>query len=411
MQRRLACRLCPSTDLDLVLSLEPTPLANSLVTADMLGEAEDCYPLDVFACRDCGHIQLLDVIDPEVLFRDYVYVSGTSPVYVDYLKDYATKIIEHYSVHDGDLVVEIGSNDGTLLRHFSERGLRVLGVDPARNLAELASQAGIQTIPEFFTSSLAEEIKNAHGPAKLVIANHVFAHTDDLQAVVRGVHSLLAPDGIFAFEVSYWLDVYRKVLFDTIYHEHLSYHTVTPLVGFFTRCGMELVDTQQVVHQGGSLRCMVQLTGGPWPQNCSVQHLICEEKRDLGVDLALTMRGFGERIGLERQRLRDLFTSIKAQGGRIAGYGAPAKTTTLMYHFGLGADQLEFIVDDSEHKQGKFTPGLHIPIVSSLEIYERKPDYLLVLAWNFADSIIKQHQAFAKGGGKFIVPLPTLKTC
>lgn len=411
IQRRTVCRLCPSTSLDLVLALTPTPLANSLVTAEMVSVVEPCFPLDVFACRACGHVQLLDVVDPEVLFRNYLYTSGASPVYIDYLKDYASKTISDFRIGRDDLVVEIGSNDGTLLRHFKERGMRVLGVDPARNLTEIARQAGVETISEFFTSDLARQIKDDRGTARLIIANHVFAHADDLAAVVRGVRQLLAPDGIFAFEVSYLLEVYRKVLFDTIYHEHLSYHAVGPLVGFFAHQGMELIDTQQVTHQGGSLRCMVQFAGGPWPKNPSVQSLISQELQELGTDLPATFRRFGERIERERQRLTCLLAKIRAKGQHIAGYGAPAKTTTLMYHFGLDAKQLEFIGDDSPIKQGMFTPGLHIPIVPSEEIYKRKPDYLLVLAWNFADSIIARHKAFSQAGGKFIVPLPTLRTC
>ena len=411
IQRNEYCRLCSSSSLELVIALEPTPLANSLVTAEQLDVAEDRYPLDVFICRNCSHIQLLDVVDPEILFRDYAYVSGTSQLYVDYLKQYANDVIEVYGLKEGDLVVEIGSNDGTLLRHFVNRGLRVLGVDPARNLAEMAEQSGIPTIAKFFTPDLAKELKETHGSAKLLIANHVFAHADNLKSVVDGVRELLTSDGIFAFEVSYWLDVYKKALFDTIYHEHLSYHTVGPLTGFFARNGMELIDTQRVNHQGGSLRCMVQLEGGPWPQNLSVQRLIREEDEHLSPGVNTRFKDLSELIELGRRQLTELLASIQAEGGRVAGYGAPAKTTTLMYQFGLDAGQLEFIADDSPLKQGLFTPGLHIPIVSPEEIYNRRPDYLLVLAWNFADSIMDRHRAFAEAGGKFIVPLPTLRIC
>ncbi len=411
IQRNEYCRLCSSTVLDLVLALEPTPLANSLVTAEQVDTAEDRYPLDVFICRECRHLQLLDVVNPEVLFRNYAYVSGTSPVYVDYLKRYASNVIRDYGLREGDLVVEIGSNDGTLLRHFVDQGLRVLGVDPALNLAEAAKASGIPTIARFFTPDLAQEMRETHGPAKLMIANHVFAHANDLQSVVEGVRHLLTHDGIFAFEVSYWLDVYNKVLFDTIYHEHLSYHTVAPLTGFFANNGMQLVDSQRVSHQGGSLRCMVQLADGPWSQKASVGQLIQEEEKHLSTGVEAIFKDFGQRIDRERQQLTELLTSIQSAGQRVAGYGAPAKTTTLMYHFGLNAELLDFIADDSPLKQGLFTPGLHIPIVSADEIYNRRPDYLLVLAWNFADSIMERHRAFAEAGGKFIVPLPTLRIC
>lgn len=409
VQRRTVCRLCPSSDLELVLALKPTPLANALVSAEHLDRQEPSIPLDVFVCRECEHIQLLDVVDPEVLFRDYVYVSGTSSVYVDYLREYSLAVSSKRNLQPESLVIEIGSNDGTLLHHFKDQGMRVLGVDPALNLAAAAIESGIPTISDFFSPTLAEEIKNKHGQASVVMANHVFAHADDLESIVKGVRTILAPNGVFVFEVSYLLDVYRSVLFDTIYHEHVSYHTVGPLVGFFQRLGMELVDSQRVSHQGGSLRCTVQLAGGPWPVESSVQELISMESQELGTDIPESFRKYGERIDVERKRLTDLLTELSSQGKRVAGYGAPAKTTTLMHHFELDGSQIEFIVDDSSFKQGLYTPGLHIPIVSSEEIYQRKPDYLLVLAWNFADSIIAKHQAFAEAGGKFIVPLPTFR--
>jgi SAM-dependent methyltransferase len=395
--------------LDLVLSLKPTPLANALISANQLDLQEPSIPLDVFACRECEHIQLLDVVDPEVLFRDYVYVSGTSAVYVDYLREYSLDVAGKHHLETGSLVIEIGSNDGTLLHHFKDQGMRVLGIDPARNLAGLAAESGIETICDFFSPELAEEILETHGQASVAMANHVFAHADDLESIVKGVRRILTPDGVFVFEVSYLLDVYRSVLFDTIYHEHVSYHTVGPLVDFFQRLGMQLVNAQRVSHQGGSLRCTVQLAGGPWAVEPSVQQLISLESQELGADLPETFRKFGERIDVERHRLTELLAELSAHGKRVAGYGAPAKTTTLMHHFELDSSQIEFIVDDSAFKQGLYTPGLHIPIVPSEEIYLRKPDYLLVLAWNFADSIIAKHKAFSEAGGKFIVPLPTFR--
>jgi len=392
-----------------VLSLTATPLANSVVSTEQLDISEPCYPLDVHACRGCGHVQLLDVIDPGVLFNHYVYTSGASPAYVRYLKEYADGIISKLELVPGSLVVEIGSNDGTLLSHFKDSGMNVLGVDPAENLSHLASEVGVETKTAFFTLKLAEEIRQEIGPAPLVIANHVFAHADDLEGIIEGVRSLLTPDGVFVFEVSYLLDVYRDVLFDTIYHEHLSYHTVGPLVEFFNRNGMELIDVQRVEAQGGSLRGVVQLTGGPRSKEPSVQQFVSAELNEIGEDLPAAFRLFEQRIDRERVQLTELLAGLRDEGSQISGYGAPAKATTLMYHFKLDSSALDFIVDDNPIKQGMFTPGLHVPIVSAEEITRRTPDFLLILAWNFAEPIMAAHKYFSEGGGKFIVPLPAVK--
>jgi len=408
IHRQETCRLCHGKSLELVLSLTPTPLANSVVTVEDVDKFEPCFPLDVFVCNECGHAQLLDVIDPSVLFRHYVYISGTSSAYDKYLEEYANAIINKLGLVTGSLVIEIGSNDGTLLRHLKNMEMRVLGVDPAENLADEATNSGIETIPEFFTQKLAEEIMVSIGPVRLIIANHVFAHADDLEGIIRGVRDLLSPDGVFVFEVSYLLDVYRDVLFDTIYHEHLSYHTVRPLVDFFARNGMELFNVQRVSAQGGSLRGMVQLKGGPWPTEPSVQEFIAVEIEEMGSDLASAFTRFEQRIDRERVLFTELISDLKNRGAKIAGFGAPAKATTLMYHFQLDKDSIEFIVDDNPLKQGKLTPGLHIPIVPAEEIINQKPDYLLILAWNFAAPIMSNHAYFADNGGKFIVPLPNL---
>jgi len=409
IRRRDVCRLCHGRSLDLVLSLTATPLANSVVSAEQLDISEACYPLDVHACRGCGHVQLLDVIDPGVLFNHYVYTSGASPAYVAYLEEYANGIISKLGLTTESMVIEIGSNDGTLLAHFKKAGMKVLGVDPAENLSHLASEAGVETRTAFFTPNLAEEIKEDIGPVPLLIANHVFAHADDLEGILEGVRLLLTPDGVFVFEVSYLLDVYRDVLFDTIYHEHLSYHTVGPLVEFFHRNDMELIDVQRVQAQGGSLRGVVQLAGGPRTKESSVQQFVSAELREIGEDLPAAFRLFEQRIDRERVRLTELLAGLRKEGSQISGYGAPAKATTLMYHFQLDASTLEYIVDDNPIKQGMLTPGLHVPIVSSDELARRTPDFLLILAWNFAEPIMAAHRDFSEGGGKFIVPLPDVK--
>ena len=403
-RRRDSCRLCGSSDLAKVLALTPTPPANAFVTADKAHEPQATYPLDVWFCRACGHVQLLDIVDPGELFSNYVYVSGTSPVFVRHFERYAQSMVAGIGLRPGDLVVDIGSNDGTLLRFFQGSGMKVLGVDPAKQIAAQATAAGIPTWPTFFNAEVSSRIRAEMGAAKCITANNVFAHIDDLAGIVKAVRSLLASDGCFVFEVSYLADVVEKTLFDTIYHEHLSYHSVRPLVSFFARHGMELVGAERVDTHGGSLRGIAQIANGP-RRFTSVQGLLDQEAQ-AGLDREATFVAFGQQIEKVRLELRDFLHSLKAQGKRIAGFGAPAKATTLMFHFGLGSDLIEFIVDDSPLKQGLFSPGLHIPVVGRQSIQERRPDLLLILAWNFAESIMRNHAEFRRQGGRFIVPLP-----
>jgi len=410
MRTRADCRLCGSRNLKQLFSLGATPLANEFVSAADRCKLQERFPLDVHLCADCGHVQLLDVVDPELLFRDYVYVSATSPVFVDHFRRYAEAMLEYTGMPKGSRVVEIGSNDGTLLRFFKDAGMQVLGIDPARRIAEEATKAGVETLQKFFDLALARRLKSQGWEAALIAANNVFAHADDLHAIVEGVAHLLVPDGLFVFEVSYLLDVFKKTLFDTIYHEHLSYHTVKPLVGLFARHGMQLIDAIRVDSHGGSLRGIAQCAGGPRPVHPRVEQLIGVEASH-GLHGPEAFRGFFRSIQERKAELTELLRRGRAAGRRVAGFGAPAKATTLMFHFGLGPETLEYIVDDSPLKQGRFSPGHHIPVVASSRLYEpaTRPDDVLILAWNFAESIMRNHQAFRQAGGRFIVPLPQVR--
>jgi len=410
VRRRSDCRLCGSRDLQQVISIGPTPLANEFVAEEERGKPQDRFPLEVHICNGCGHVQLLDVVDPERLFRRYVYVSSTSPVFVEHFRRYVQAMLQLTGLPAGSSVMEIGSNDGTLLRFFQEAGMRVLGIDPARNIAEEATKRGIPTLSEFFDLALAKRLRVEGRRAALIAANNVFAHADDLHTIVEGVAHLLEPDGLFVFEVSYLLDVVEKTLFDTIYHEHLSYHTVKPLVGLFERHGMELVDAIRVDVHGGSLRGIAQLKGGRVRRQPGVEGLIAEEARR-GLHGPQAYRQFFQEIQQRKVELTDLLRGLAAQGKKVAGFGAPAKATTLMFHFGLGPEALAYIVDDNPLKQGLYSPGHHIPVVPSAHLYEptHRPDYALILAWNFADSIMQAHRRFRDTGGRFIVPLPTVE--
>jgi SAM-dependent methyltransferase len=407
-RRRDDCRLCQSRDLVKVLSLAPSPPANAFVGPDDLDRDQVLFPLDLWLCARCSHLQLLDVVDPASLFRDYVYASGTSPVFVAHFDSYADYVVTGFQLRPDDLAVDIGSNDGTLLRAFQRAGLRTLGVDPALDIARRATESGVETIPSFFTPELAGEMRSRYGAARAVTANNVFAHVDDLSAMVRGVRTLLAPGGVFALEVSYLVDVLEKTLFDTIYHEHLDYHSVGPLVPFFARHDLELIDAVRVDSHGGSLRAIVQHQGGPRPVGGTVSRLLALEE-GLGLGRPETYRAFGTRVDDLGRELLDLLHRVKAEGARVAAFGAPAKATTLMHHFGIGPEVVDFVVDDSPLKQGLYTPGFHVPVLPSSAIYERRPDYVVILAWNFAPSIARTHQRFVDEGGRFIVPLPRLE--
>ena len=406
--RRKSCRLCNSDSLKSVLKLESTPPANSFVDKSKIISKQKTYPLEIHFCENCKHVQLLDVVNPSILFENYVYVSGTSPVFIKHFEDYADDIIQIIKPSKGKLIVDIGSNDGTLLGFFKKKGYKVLGIDPAKEIADKASKQGIETLNSFFNFDLSKFIIENYSKASVITANNVFAHCDDLNGLIKGVKNLLSQDGIFVFEVSYLVDVIEKTLFDTIYHEHLSYHSVAPLKEFFASNGMELFNVERINTHGGSIRGYARLRNNTKSKNISVEELINLEKK-LSFDNKDFLIDFGLKIQNIKVELNNLLNEIKNKGKNIAGFGAPAKATTLMYQFGIDSDLIDFIIDDSPLKQGLYTPGLHIPVYSSKMIKEKKPDYLLILAWNFASSIINKHQDFKNLGGHFIVPLPKIE--
>jgi SAM-dependent methyltransferase len=405
--KRDTCRLCLSRRLEPVLSLAPTPPANAFVPRERLGETQACFPLDLSLCLDCGHLQLVDIVDPAYLFSQYPYASGAAPGMVRHLQAQATAVIRRLGLKPDERIVEIGSNDGTFLRVFREAGLAVLGVDPARNIAAQANAAGIETLADFFNVEVARRILGERGPARAVCANHVFAHMADMQGVIDGVRNLLAPDGAFVFEVGYLVDVYEKTTFDTMYHEHIDYHRVGPLRRFCAANGLELFAAERADIQGGAIRGFAGLPGAHPVDTTGLAALEAHEKQ-LGLDRPETFRSYASRIERRGLELTTFLAGLKAQGQKIAGYGAPAKATTLMYQFGLGRDVLDFIVDDAPLKAGLFTPGLHVPVVTAEALYDHRPDYTVVLAWNFAESIIARHGRYLDRGGRFIVPLPNL---
>lgn len=407
LSRRSYCLLCGAEDLVLALPMAASPLADAYEPAERLGEEQPLYPLDLYLCRSCGHLQLPTVVDPDLLFRNYRYVTSSSPGLVDHFHRYADAVVDEIAPPADSLVVEIGSNDGSLLRFFAERGLRVLGVDPGVENARAATASGIETLPEFFTADLACDVRDSHGRASIVAANNVFAHINDLGDVADGVRELLAHDGIFVFEVSYLVDILERMLFDTVYHEHLSYHAIAPLQSFFARHGLELFDVQRVPTKGGSIRGFAQLAGGPREVARVVGEFVALEEL-MGLERTEVYAEYAERIRAAKEELLDLLRRLKGEGETIAGFGAAHTITTLMFQFGLGGI-IDFLVDENPAKQGTFSPRDHIPVLPPSALEERGTRYVVVLAWQYASRIMERHASFVESGGHFIVPLPQLE--
>jgi SAM-dependent methyltransferase len=403
---RNTCRLCGSHQLDIALHYAPTPPADAYVPIDKAHIIQDVYPLDLYLCRDCGFAQLCDVIRADSIYVDYIYETKSSLGLVDHFQSYASAVIDHISPTRGALVVDLGSNDGTLLRAFKNCGMQVVGVDPAREIAHAASESGIETLAAFFTADVSRQIREQQGPAAIVTANNIFANVDDLDEFTDNVRSLLSNDGVFIFESYYLGDLIDNMVFDFIYHEHLSSFSVAPLIGFFNRHGMELIDAERVPTKGGSMRYTVQLLGGPRPVSPNVNEFVLEERRR-GLSKIQTFEAFAARIEAAKEEVVNLLGALKKKGKSIAGYGASATTTTLIYRFGLGS-HLDYLVDEYSRKQNVLSPGLHLSVLPPQALVERRTDFALILAWRYVQPIINKNQEFRDRGGRFIVPLPSL---
>lgn len=405
--RRDTCRLCGSRNLDVALHYAPTPLADAYVPNELRDVVQEVYPLDLYLCRDCHFSQLCDVIRADSIYVDYIYETKSSLGLVDHFNRYAKDVLDRIKPPPGALIIDLGSNDGTLLRAFKGYGMAVLGIDPAREIARAATESGIETLPEFFTAELSSRIRRERGPAAIVTANNIYANVDELGEFTDNLRTLLAPDGVFVFESYYLGDLIENMVFDFIYHEHLSSFSVAPLVGFFSRHGMELIDAQRVPTKGGSLRYTVQLAGGPRPISHSVKQLLAEEDRR-GLGRLDTFKAFSAKIEAAKEDLVSLLSRLKSEGKTMAGYGASATTTTLLYHFGLG-DFLSYLVDEYSRKQNVLSPGLHLPVLAPQALLDRKTDYVVILAWRYVEPILAKNRAFRDRGGRFIVPLPKLQ--
>ncbi|MFN7562079.1 MAG: methyltransferase domain-containing protein [Prosthecobacter sp.] len=407
---RTTCRLCDSPKVELVVKLQPIPLSENYCNDAETGRSAARYPVDLYMCADCGHVHQLDVIDSKSLWDAYTYYSGDAKGMPEHFRQVAAQIIKDYAPPAGSLVIDIGSNDGSLLRPFKEAGHAVLGIDPAREIARMATEAGLETLPELMSLDLARKIRQQRGPASVVCMFNAFAHADNMGEIAESIREMLADDGIFVFECQYLLDIIDRVLIATIFHEHMSHHSMVSLTKFFDLHGLEFVSVERVPIQHGSLVGVVQLKGGKRSQDASVRRLLDLEV-SRGLDKTATLKQFAGVIGSLRERISGLAAKWKEEGVLVAGYGAARSGPTLISQLGL-TGAIDFIVDDHPQKVGRYSSGDGIPIVPTSELCQRMPKYTVILAWVHAAKIVESNQEYLKKGGTFVIlcPEPQLVT-
>jgi len=399
---RDSCRLCCSHNLQLALPLKPSSLCDAYVQEK---KEQISYPLDLYFCNDCGFAQINTIVNPEIIYRDYIYVTTSSLGLSKHFQGYAEEVCTQLKFANSKFVVDVGSNDGTLLSFFKAQGHRVLGIEPSAKTANDTTQKGIDTLAEFFDLALSQKITSQYGFADLITINNLFANIDDLEEFTHGVSQLLAKDGVLVIESSYLLDMIDNMVFDFIYHEHLSYFSILPLIKFFEKFGMHLINVQEVPTKGGSLRYYWAKKASKWSAGSRVQAFIeREQKASICMD---TFQEFESRIKSEKDKLIDYLNSNSFD--RVVGYGASATSTTLISHFELH-NYLSYLVDDNPGKIGTYSPGYHIPVYDSSKLNEDKPDLVIILAWRYKDEIMKRLKELGYVNQTIIIPLPEFRT-
>lgn len=402
------CHMCRGSDLLFVLDLGHHPPSDAFLRSDQLLEQEVHYPLHLISCKKCGLLQIDYAVSPDILFqRDYPYESSTTETGREHYYSMAADINKRFPVPEGSLAIDIGSNVGVLCRGFKNLGYKVLGVDPSDTAAQKALANGIETIVDFFNESVADSIYKKYGPAKVLTATNVFGHIYELDSTVRGMAKLLAKNGVIAVESPYASDLIKNLEYDTIYHEHIAYLSVKPMRSYIKRFGLELFDVKKSLIHGGSLRYYIGHKG-KHPVNKIVCEYIAEEEKE-GLYLEKKLKNFASKVMNHKIALTSLIMDLKKNGKTIAGISAPAKGNTLLNYCNLDSHYLDFLTEKTQCKIGKYSPGTHIPVYSDDYLLKKKPDYGLILAWNFADEIMKNLSEFKKRGGKFIIPIPIPK--
>jgi len=401
------CIVCNNKTVEQFLDLGQTALANKFLTDEEIAREEPMYPLRVGFCHSCGHVQLTDIVPPQAMFEDYLYVSSASDTLKAHLYDLTDTVVQRFRLTAHDLVIDIGCNDGTLMSGFRRHGVRVLGVDPAANLAELTRGNGIDRLVAFFSPRTAREIVDRWGPATVITATNTFPHIPQLEGFIAGLQIVLKPGGAFVIEAHYLVDLLEQGAFDTIYHEHVSYWALGPMVHLFDRAGMEVVHVERLPLHHGQIRVFVQRKreGSVQPSVASA----LDFERSLGINAFATYQRFAQKTQEIKTGLNEKIRELKDEGKRLAGYGAPAKGNTLLSFLEIGPETLSYIADRSALKQGLYTPGSHIPVVAPERLLLDQPDYVLLLAWNFVAEILEQQAEYRRRGGKFIIPVPRVK--
>ncbi|MBI4144470.1 NAD-dependent epimerase/dehydratase family protein [Candidatus Woesearchaeota archaeon] len=398
------CRICGSDSLRNVISLGNTPLANALLSENELHRKEESFPLELMFCEKCFLCQLSYVVAPEKMFSNYLYVSSTTETFRRHFSEMADSVSGFLGLNDKSLVVDIGSNDGFLLKKFKEKRIRVVGVEPASNICEISRSNGVETFCGFFNDDIVNSICSLQGKADVITANNVFAHIGNIKEVARNVKNLLKDNGVLIIEVQYLLDTVLRLSFDNIYHEHLSYFCVLSLQEFFKRQDMNVFMVEHVDTHGGSLRVFVQKAGF-YPQHSSVDEFIMKE-RHAGLDKFSTFEEFARKLMEMKRHVKGFFDAVKNDGKKIVGYGAPAKATTFLNFYGITNDDIAYIVEDNPLKHGKTVPGVRIPVRNKESWKSELPEYAFVLAWNFADEIIRNNEEYRSKGLQFVIPAP-----